>query len=94
VLLRRRAVAAGLVLAVAGGALALGFGVGRAGAEIAGSPPAAPVYVVQPGDTLWAIAGRLAPEVGTERAVAALRKAAGGAALTPGQRIVVPSALR
>jgi hypothetical protein len=91
---RRRAVAAGLVLAVAGGALALGFGVGQAGAEMDGPAPAAPVYVVQPGDTLWGIAGRLAPEVDAERAVAALRRAAGGAALTPGQRIVVPATLR
>jgi Tfp pilus assembly protein FimV len=79
---------------VAGAALGLGFGVGHAGAETEGPAPAAPVYVVQPGDTLWAIAGRLAPEVDAQRAVAALRKAAGGAALTPGQRIVVPSALR
>jgi nucleoid-associated protein YgaU len=94
VIVRRRAIVAASAIMVAGAALALGFGVGQAGAEIDGPRPAAAVYVVQPGDTLWAIAGRLAPEVDTARAVAELRRAAGTANLTPGQRIALPAGLR
>jgi hypothetical protein len=94
VALRRRVVVGALVVAVAGGALALGFGVGQAGAEIDGDPVPTPIYVVQPGDTLWAIAGKVAPEVATPKAVAELRRVAGGASLSPGQRIPVPASLR
>ena len=46
------------------------------------------VYVVQPGDTLWDIALAVAP--GDPRAlVHDLAEAAGGAALEPGQQIVI-----
>ena len=46
------------------------------------------VYVVQPGDTLWDIALAIAP--GDPRAlVHDLSEAAGGAALQPGQQIVI-----
>ncbi len=91
---RRQLVVGALTVALAGGALAVGFQVGHAGAELEGPPPAAPVYVVQPGDTLWVIAERLAPTVDPQRAVSALVRSAGGASLTPGQRIAVPASLR
>ena len=47
------------------------------------------VYVVQPGDTLWDIARALAPDGDPRARVHEMAKAAGGAALEPGQRIVL-----
>jgi LysM domain len=91
VIAHRRIVAFTVVAALALAAVGIGFG--HASAEIEGPAPAPTVYVVQPGDTLWAIAAKVAPSVDTPRAVAALRGAAGTSSLTPGQRIVVPKAL-
>lgn len=47
------------------------------------------VYVVQPGDTLWDIARALAPGEDPRAVVHELVGTAGGAALEPGQRIVI-----
>ena len=47
------------------------------------------VYVVQPGDTLWDIARALAPGEDPRALVHDLAGTAGGAALEPGQRIVI-----
>lgn len=47
------------------------------------------VYVVQPGDTLWDIARALAPDRDPRAVVHELADTAGGAALVPGQRIVI-----
>ena len=47
------------------------------------------VYVVQPGDTLWDIARALAPGEDPRGLVHELAGTAGGAALEPGQRIVI-----
>ena len=47
------------------------------------------VYVVQPGDTLWDIARALAPDRDPRAVVHELADTAGGAALEPGQRIVI-----
>ncbi|MGI9607279.1 MAG: LysM peptidoglycan-binding domain-containing protein [Acidimicrobiales bacterium] len=51
------------------------------------------IYVVQPGDTLWAIAARVAPE-GTDvrDVVDRLRVSAGTANLDVGQRIIIDHA--
>ena len=50
------------------------------------------VYVVQPGDTLWDIALAIAP--GDPRAlVHDLAEAAGGAALEPGQQLVIDASV-
>ncbi len=49
--------------------------------------PAAPVHVVQPGDTLWALGRRLQPEGDVRPLVARLRAASGGGPLVPGQRL-------
>ena len=72
--------------------IAAGFGVGHASAATDAPIVVAvsSVYVVQPGDTLWTIAAKVAPTVFTPRAVAALRSAAGTSSLMPGQRIALP----
>lgn len=49
--------------------------------------------VVQPGDSLWAIAESLAPGGDTRALVADLEVIAGGAVLQPGQQLVVPGHL-
>ena len=52
----------------------------------AGLPP---VYVVEPGDTLWSIAERLAPGEDPRPIVHRLARQAGGASLRPGQRLTL-----
>jgi LysM repeat protein len=60
-------------------------------AAAAGSGPAgARTYVVQPGDTLWAIARRLQPTGDLRPLVARLSRANGGTVVVPGQRVVLP----
>lgn len=48
------------------------------------------VVVVQPGDTLWSIAGELAPGEDPRHLVSVLGEANGGDQLQVGQRLVVP----
>ena len=52
--------------------------------------PARPVYVVQPGDTLWTIARRAQPPATSVRLVGRLATALGDRPLQPGERIVLP----
>jgi hypothetical protein len=85
---RRRVAAAVLVLASLGMA-------GKAGAALGGLPLAAPErhpaesrYVVQPGDSLWSIAGRIQPDGDVRPVVDELSTARGGAPLVPGEVIV------
>jgi LysM domain-containing protein len=93
---RRRAVAVAFVVLVVAAILALAFVGGRATAD--GSAPGeirpAAVYVVRPGDTLWDLAVALAPDRDPRVVVAALERAAGGATVHPGQRIVLPASLQ
>ena len=79
-------------------AVALGVGavlaVGHAGAALGGTSLAAPDarprvvdHVVQPGDTLWSIAGDLAPGEDRRPVVDALSEARDGAPLVPGETV-------
>jgi Tfp pilus assembly protein FimV len=56
------------------------------------SPPAPHVVTVGPGDTLWSIATRVAPDTDPRAEVAALQQRNGltGVALMPGQVLRVP----
>ena len=89
---RRRLVVAALVVGLVLGALSMGR---QAGASRTPEAEAADsiVYVVQPGDTLWAIAGEMAPGRDPRPLVDALDDIAGGALLQPGQRLVIPGEL-
>lgn len=49
-------------------------------------------YVVQPGDTLWRVAGAVAPRQDPRRVVDALSDARGTSALRPGEVVVWPPA--
>ncbi len=84
---RRRVIAAlaGLVLALT---------VARAGAALEGNPLATPerlphvrTVVVQPGDSLWSIAGRIAPDRDPRAVVDALVEARHTSAVVPGETI-------
>lgn len=96
VYLRRRAVAlvvavavlAALVLALGG--LLASFGPGPvAGPDGPGAPAA--IYVVQPGDTFWAIARRLRPGEDPRPLVARLVAAHGSPTLVAGERLSLPA---
>jgi Tfp pilus assembly protein FimV len=84
------------VAVVCAAVLALGLalvGVARASAP-AGPPPsdAASVVTVAPGDTLWQIANRVAPNVDPREEVARLQRVnhLGTVDLVPGQQLRVP----
>jgi LysM domain len=84
---RRRFAAVVLVIA---GVLA----VGHAGAALGGNSlapsdarPRVLTHVVQPGDTLWAIAGEVAPGTDPRRVVDAIARSRHNAPLIPGETI-------
>jgi hypothetical protein len=87
---RRRLVAVALATMVLAVVILLAGRVGQATADLDGPPPAPAVYVVQPGDTLWSIAERVAPDADRREVVSRLGDAAGGSDLVPGQRIELP----
>jgi hypothetical protein len=68
--------------------------VGQAGAALGGSSlapverrPQVVTVVVEPGDTLWSIAKRLAPERDTREVVDALVQARGTSSVMPGETL-------
>ena len=89
---RRRVIVAVLVMAQAGGALG-GSTLAASARHPAGPAPATSVAspvgrtVVRPGDSLWAVAERLAPGEDPRPVVDALAEARHGEVLTPGETI-------
>ena len=94
--LRRRLIVLGLVVLVVVGVARL------ATAAVAGPTPPGPavatsaagpaaVHVVQPGDTLWSIAGAIAPEADVRLVVDQLVALNGAAPLAVGQRLALPT---
>jgi nucleoid-associated protein YgaU len=84
-LTRRGLILLALAVLVAGCAL---IGLARASAPASARPSEAPLTVlVRPGDTLWAIASRIAPERDPRAEVTVLQQLNGltGAELAPGQ---------
>jgi Tfp pilus assembly protein FimV len=81
------------LVAVALAALLLLAGAALAGAAGGGHPTSAAgtssdaVHIVQPGDTLWSIAGAIAPEGDVRLVVDRLVDLNGGARLVVGQRL-------
>jgi hypothetical protein len=82
-------------LAVALGAVIVVLAAGQAGAALGSSPLAAPGrppsvvrYVVRPGDSLWTVAGHVAPHEDPRPVTDALAAARHGARLLVGETIV------
>jgi LysM repeat protein len=95
---RRRRLAVLVLALVVLGSVLLGVQAISGLAEVGGSSGPRPVevgpvagqqYVVQPGDTLWSIAQRIAPDDDPRAVVDALRAANGGPGLEVGDRIMV-----
>jgi len=74
-------------------ATAGGGGASPQGAAVASAAPGDYTYVVQPGDTLWAIAEQIAPNSDPRPVVDRLEAVNGGNLLGIGQRLVIPSDL-
>ena len=86
---RRRLVALALLVTV------LAIGAPAAARVVHPEPgPATATYVVRPGDTLWSIAGRVAPDQDPRAVVDAIGAANDlpGGGLVPGQALQVPAA--
>lgn len=83
-----------VVLLVLATLLLVAFSLGRTSADAGSTRPAgpAPTTVVQPGETLWAIARRVAPDADPRATVARLNTLndLGDRPIVAGQRIVLP----
>ena len=87
---RRRRLAALVLLAVVAlglGALLRWTAAGVVGSDSSPEPISSAVYVVQPGDTLWTIAERVAPGEDPRPIVAELRQRHGDSSLQVGDRL-------
>jgi len=94
---RRSAVVGGFAVLLATCAVWVQGGGGRTGSDPLAAPgagrtapAAAHVWVVQPGDTLWAIAERLDPGGDPRPVVAQLEAQVGSDTLQPGERLRLP----
>jgi nucleoid-associated protein YgaU len=83
-----------LALALVAGLAVLGLGLGGASAVRGTGGPVTTTVVVQPGETLWQIAQRVAPGADPRLTVDRLQRLNGldGALVVPGQELVVPIA--
>jgi LysM repeat protein len=90
-LTRRGVVVLGAVVVALCAALWVAASSASAGAH-AGSAPRVHAVTVSDGDTLWSIAGRVAPDRDPRAEVAALQRSnhLSGVDLTPGQRLAIP----
>ncbi|GAB3683822.1 LysM peptidoglycan-binding domain-containing protein [Angustibacter aerolatus] len=88
---RGRLVVLALLLAVAAAVSVLAGGTSLAGTSV-GERPAVRYVTVQPGETLWAIAGTVAPHVDRRDTVQQIAElnALGDSGLQAGQRLAVP----
>jgi hypothetical protein len=84
---RRRFVAATLGLGLALTVVRAGAALGGSSPGIAGRRPHVQTVVVQPGDTLWSLASRLAPGSDPRAVVDALVQARGSSTVVPGETI-------
>lgn len=87
VLWRRRVVAVLLALGVLAGAGRVMTAMGGAPLAVSDPTPTASSYVVEPGDTLWEVAERVAPSADPRPVVDALTEARGTSAVSPGETI-------
>jgi hypothetical protein len=85
--LRRRLTAVVLVLAAVLATAQAGAALGGSPHEAPGRAPAVAEVVVEPGDSLWSVAERLAPGEDPRPVVDALADARRGAPLLPGETI-------
>jgi Tfp pilus assembly protein FimV len=82
-----------LALALAAGAYFLGFGASQAGADPTVSTTSFEQVTVMPGDTLWSIAGNIAPAADTQQVIADIvsLNQLETATVQPGQRLSIPA---
>lgn len=92
-LTRRGKAVVTLGISLLGFALLQGSGALEATASAVAGEPATALVVVAPGENLWSIAERVAPDTDPRSTILAIRELNGipaGAVLAPGQGIVVP----
>jgi hypothetical protein len=85
---RRRIVAVGITIGTVLMATRAGAALGGSPLTTSGPRPHIVTHVVAPGDTLWKIAGELAPEADPRPIVDQLAEARHGTALMPGETII------
>lgn len=95
-LTRRGRVALGTVIAVPllFGAYLVGVGASQADAEVSVTTVSFEYVTVMPGDTLWSIAGSIAPTVDPQQVIDDVRRLnqLESSVVQPGQRIAIPVA--
>jgi Tfp pilus assembly protein FimV len=82
-----------LTLLMLVGILVAGFTLGRSSQASAGTHQVRHTVTVEPGDTLWSVAERVAPHADTRQVVAEIQSLnkISDAVVVPGERLVVPT---